>query len=159
MIHVPKSVQFEEVPAEKRYRTATLALSARIGSLYERALEEFGEEALELIRSVNREHAPDLARDLCPGKTESDAQDAALCLAHLLDLIGMEGEVTEISPDLARIRIEQCPFGNLRPEVCDARTALESGFVKALEKNLTLTVEACAARGDQACRLKIERSR
>ena len=130
MIRLPESVDYEEVPMEKRYRAATRALSARIGALYRRAVDEFGDEALELIRSVNREHARDLASDLCGGSGPRDAGDAARCLAHLLDLVGMDGEVLEVSPTSALVSVESCPFGISSPELCAARTTLEVEFVR-----------------------------
>lgn len=156
MIRVPESIPYEEVPLEKRYRAATRALSARIGALYRRAIEEFGDEVLELIRSVSRRHGRDLAEDLCDVKTRHDVQSVTFCLARLLDLVGMEGQVTEVSPQLARIRIDGCPYGISQPELCDATTALESEFIRTLNKDLRLMIEKCAAAGDESCQLRIQ---
>ena len=155
MIRIPESVSYEELPAEKRYGTATKALPARIGALYRRAVDEFGADALELVRSVNREHGRDLALELCDSQTPHDAGTAAVCLARMLDLIDMEGELTEISPGEARIRIEKCPYGITDPELCEARTALESEFLRTLNSDLTLDIERCAARGDSYCQFRI----
>ncbi len=157
MIRLPESIDYEEVPIEKRYRAATRALSARIGALYRRAVDEFGDEALELIRSVNRRHARDLARDLCEGGGPRDAGAAALCLARLLDLVGMDGEVLELSPACARISVESCPFGISSPELCEARTTLESEFVRSLADDLHVEIEKCAALGDESCQFRIDR--
>lgn len=157
MIRLPESIDYEEVPIEKRYRAATRALSARIGALYSRAVDEFGDEALDLIRSVSREHARDLALHLCPGTGKRDAQGAALCLAQLLDLVGMDGEVLEMAPDSARISVESCPYGISSPELCEARATLEAEFVRSLSGNLHFEIEKCAALGDEVCVFRIDR--
>ncbi|MCK4547626.1 MAG: hypothetical protein KAW17_09315 [Candidatus Eisenbacteria sp.] len=155
MIRLPKSIDYEEVPLEKRYRAATRSLSARIGALYGRAVEEFGDDALDLIRSVSLEHARDLAKELCGDNPQHDAKSATLCLAHLLGLVGMEVEAMEISPQRARIRIRQCLYRITRPELCQARLALESEFIRTLNADLTFEIEQCAARGDEACVFRI----
>jgi predicted hydrocarbon binding protein len=156
MIRVPESIDYEEVPLEKRYKTATRALSARIGALYRRAVDEFGEEALEIIRTVNRDHARDLAREMCRDASTANAEGAALCLARLLDLIGAEGEITELSSERARIQIDECLYGISNPNLCEARLTLESEFVKSLNPSLEFEIEKCAARGDDACAFRIK---
>jgi predicted ArsR family transcriptional regulator len=157
VIRLPESIDYEEVPLEKRYRAATRALSARIGALYRRAVDEFGGEALDLIRSVSRAHAQDLADELCEKTGKHDAGTAALCLAHLLDLEGMDGELLELSPESARFSIESCPYGISTPELCKARTTLESEFVRALSDGLHFEIEKCAALGDDVCVFQIGR--
>ena len=158
MIRLPDSIDFEALPVEKRYRAATRALSARLGALYRRAVDEFGDEALDLVRSVSREHARDLAKALCPKEESRDAGAAAVCLAHLLDLIGMDGEITEVSSQQARITLDACPYGVTSPGLCDARTTLESEFVKSLSGDLSFEIEKCAARGDARCQFRIQKS-
>ncbi len=157
MIRLPESIDYEEVPIEKRYRAATRALSARLGALYRRAVEEFGDEALDLIRSVSREHARDLAKELGSKDQSYDAGTAAVCLAHLLDLAGMDGEIVELSPERALITVESCPYGISGPELCEARTTLELEFVKSLAGDLHFEIEKCAALGDATCQFRIER--
>lgn len=159
MIRVPESVSYEEVPRERRYRTATRALAARIGTLYRRAVEVFGSEAEVLIRSVNRSHGRDLAREMSGGCTRHDAESAALCLARLLDLVGMEGEVTELSSEVSRIRILECPYNMSQPEICVSRTALESEFVRTLAQDLSFEIEHCMACRDPFCQFRIEKTR
>jgi hypothetical protein len=155
MIRLPESIDYEEVPLEKRYKTATRALSARIGALYRRAVDEFGDDALEIIRTVNRDHARDLAREMCRSESAANIEGAALCLARLLDLVGAEGEITELSSEVARVRIDECLYGIANPELCQARLTLESEFVKALNPSLAFEIEKCAARGDDACAFRI----
>jgi len=157
MIRLPDSIDYEEVPLENRYRTATRALSARIGALYAGAFEEFGPDALDLIRSVGEEHGRELAEALSGEGPPQDAQGAALCLARLMDLVGMTGRVTELSPEVARIQIETCPYGISDPALCEAKTSLELAFVRALGDSLVLEVEKSAARGDAVCQFKVLR--
>jgi len=53
MIKVPAGIEYAHVPAEKKYKSVTVALLKRILTIYKEIYRRFGQEGLDLIRDVS----------------------------------------------------------------------------------------------------------
>jgi hypothetical protein len=151
MIELPEGVEREEVPVEKRYRSATSALMNRIRRLYEELYSRFGEDGLELIRDVSTEFGGEVVERARKRGVGPDTKSVALYIARIFENVGGEGKIVIWTDDQVVIRIDKCPYPFKDPKICDAHTTMEKVVVEALGPGLRYRIDKSMPRGDAYC--------
>ncbi|TET47183.1 hypothetical protein E3J62_02260 [candidate division TA06 bacterium] len=157
MVELPEGVRIEEVPVEKRYRSATSALMNRVRRLYEEIYSRFGDEGLELIRDVSAQFGKEIAERAKKRVKESDAKSVALYIIRIFNNVRGEGKVVEWGENRVVIRVNRCPYPFESPELCDAHTTMERVVVETLGDGLRYYIEKSIPRGDSYCDHVIEK--
>jgi predicted ArsR family transcriptional regulator len=151
MIKLPKGIEVDEVPLDKRYRSNLKGLLTRIRMLYEAIEDRFGEEGLLLIRDVSSRYGRAIADRVRQREGVMDIHQTGKFLIKVFNGMRSEGEVTEWSDNRVVIMVPACPYPFTRPRICAAHTAMEEALVKGLNPQLDYVIEKCIPSGNEEC--------
>lgn len=159
MIKIPGHIDFQEASIEERYHGTVRGLQARIRDLYSEIVERFGQDGLQLIRSVSGQYGDSLGKHIYSRQGASSIQDVAKFLVKVFNNVLAEGEISEWSNERITIKVTRCPYPLTDPSICAAHTTMEEALVKNLNPDLDYHIEKCIPRGDQECWHVIKRKR
>lgn len=123
-------------------------------------VDKFGaEETMATLRShleQTGEPAPIFAEMM--GIQGNDAMSIAsiFCL-YEGQILSVEGEVTEASPERVVKRSTKCPFQSLSPAFCEAFTIMAEGMARAINPEYTIVTTQMMTRGDPVCEWVVEK--
>lgn len=159
MIKVPAGVEYAHVPAEKKYKSVTVALLKRILTIYKEIYRRFGQQGLDLIRDVSEKYGKEIAELGKKRVKAGDVKSVGLYLVRVFENINCEGEITEFSEDKVAIKLYQCPYPFDDPKICEAHTTMEEALVTALGDNLEYVITYSIPRGDPFCEHVVKRKK
>ena len=159
MIKLPPGIEIEEIPLEKRYKSAIDGWTTRIRKLYEAIEDRFGEEGLKLISEVSVQYGREIAERVKSRRPDMDLRQVGLFLVKVFNGMRSEGEILEWSDDKVTIMVPECPYPFTRPQICRAHTSMEEALVKGLNPDLDYIIEKRIPAGDSECWHVIRRRR
>jgi predicted ArsR family transcriptional regulator len=140
-----------EIPPERKHRSATLGLMQRIRMIYDALVDRYGDEGVEFIRDVSEQFGLQMAERARLRVAEGTPREVGLYLVRVFDMVGADGEVTDLTPDRVAIRVASCPYPFRDPRVCEAHTTMERALVQELGQDLDYTITHSIPRGDPYC--------
>jgi len=151
MILLPQGVEIGEVPIERRYSGVLRGLLTRIKGLYEAIYERYGDDGLELIRSVSSGYGAEIARRSRRGDPPWEIRKVGLYLVKVFDNMQSDGEVTEFTDRRVAILVPRCPYPFEHTQICAAHTSMERALVQGLNPDLDYCIENSIPAGDPFC--------
>lgn len=156
MIKLPENITIEEVPLEKRYRSAVAGLTVRIKTIYAKIYERFGEEGLDFIREISEQYGLELLERARKRIQGTDVKSVGLYIIRVFNTIRGDGEITELTDERVVIKVNKCPYGFTDVKMCEAHTAMEKVLVENLGANLRYYIPISIPKGDLYCEHVIE---
>jgi hypothetical protein len=144
---------------EQVYRSAVSGLYARLKSNYDFLFRRFGKEGLELIEEMSREYGLTVAQRAKSRLKHNDLVSVAEYLLRIFETVTRGSDlkpIVEQNHDRIVIRVDRCPLGFDKPEMCLAHTTMEKTVVEELNPNLTYRIGNSIPAGDASCEHIVE---
>jgi len=139
---------------EQVYRSAVSGLYARLRSNYDFLYRKFGDEGLKLIEEMSREYGLSVAQRAKERLAKKDLASVAEYLFRIFDTVTRGREIisaVEKGEDRIVIKVEKCPLGFDKPEMCRAHTMMEKTVVEELNPDLVYRIGRSIPAGDAYC--------
>jgi len=156
---LPEALQFERLSWEQKYRKAVQGYMRRLCSLYEAIYERFGEEGLELIRTVSRDFGTRVGQNARKKGEMKGVAQVGRYLLKVFDAVSDDWSVQEFSEDRLVIAVSRCPYPFKVEEICKAHTCMEQALVAALDPELDYRIGKSIPAGDAYCEHILTRKR
>jgi len=139
---------------EQVYRSAVSGLYARLRSNYDFLYRKFGDEGLKLIEEMSREYGLSVAQRAKERLAKKDLTSVAEYLFRIFDTVtrgrGIISAVEKGENSIV-IKVEKCPLGFDKPEMCRAHTMMEKTVVEELNPDLVYRIGCSIPAGDAYC--------
>lgn len=150
-MNLPEPLAFERLSLEEKYKKAVPGYMRRIRDLYEAIHDRFGEEGLELIRTVSRTYGTRIAENVKKKGALKGIVPVGRYLLKVFDMVSDDWEVFEFTEDRLVIGVHRCPYPFRRDAVCRAHTCMEQALVKGLDDTLDYRIGRSIPQGDAFC--------
>ena len=144
---------------EQVYRSAVSGLYGRLKSNYDFLYRKFGEEGLALIAEMSREYGMSVAKRAKARLSNNDLASVAEYLLRIFDTVARGRDLiatVEKNEDRVVIKVNRCPLGFDKPEMCRAHTTMEKTVVEELNPSLDYRIGKSIPTGDNCCEHIIE---
>jgi predicted ArsR family transcriptional regulator len=153
-------LQIPKVETEDAHGLALATWGQMCDTLVQVFVDKYGmDEALKMLRPYLEklgEPAPVFAEMMGIEGNDAMAIASIFCL-YEGQILKVEGEVTEASPDRVVKRSTNCPFQNLSSGFCWAFTIMAEGMAKAINPDYELKVTQMMTEGDPVCEWVVEK--
>jgi len=144
---------------EQVYRSAVSGLYARMRSNYDFIYQRFGSDGIKLIADMSREYGLSVARRAKNSLKRNDLSSVAGYLLRIFNTVGRGSDLTSLvehTGTRVTIRVERCPLGLDKAEICLAHTSMEKAVVEELNPELSYRIGKSVPAGDSYCEHIVE---
>lgn len=150
-MNLPDELKFKRLSFEEKYHRAVPGYMKRLRDLYEAIYEQFGEEGLDLIRTVSKKYGRRIGANVKKKGELKGVVQVGKYLLKVFDMVSDDWEIKEFSEDRLVITVSRCPYPFRRDEVCRAHTCMEQALVAALDDSLEYRIGCSIPAGDSYC--------
>lgn len=147
-------LKIPQIPPEMAHEQVIKAMGARDATILQTFVDKFGsEEAQKMIYPRLKELGKQMAATApTVGITGKDAI-AIASFIHLTEkqIMKIEGEPTEVSPDRVVKKITKCPLQNLPVDYCLSYQGLTDGIVEGINPEYKFITTKIIPKGDPIC--------
>lgn len=149
-----------KLPPEMAHEKIVAVMGGRDAMILQTVVDKFGsEEAQKMIYPRLKEMGKQLAA-MAPqmGITGKDAT-AIAAFIHLFEkqMMKIQGEPTEVSPNRVVKEITKCPLQNLPADFCLAYQGVVDGIIEGINPEYKWTLAKLIPRGDPICQWIVEK--
>jgi hypothetical protein len=149
-----------QIPPEMAHEQIITAMGTMEAMILQTIVEKFGsEEAQKMIYPRLKEMGKQMA-GMAPqmGITGKDATTIA-SLIHLFEkqMMKIEGEPTEVSPNKVVKEITKCPWQNLPLDYCLAFQGIVDGMIEGINPEYKWTLTKIIPKGDPVCQWIVQK--
>lgn len=149
-----------KLPPEMAHEQIVAAMGGRDAMILQTVVDKFGsEEAQKMIYPRLKEMGKQMAA-MAPqmGITGKDAT-AIAAFIHLFEkqMMKIQGEPTEVSPNRVVKEITKCPLQNLPADFCLAYQGVVDGIIEGINPEYKWTLAKLIPRGDPICQWIVEK--
>ena len=150
-MELPEELKFDRLSYEDKYHRAVTGYMRRLCEIYEAVCERFGEEGLELIRSVSADYGRRIAENAKKKGELKGVAQVGRYLIKVFDMVSDDWFVKEFSEDRLIIGVSRCPYPFVDDRICRAHTCMEEALVAGLDDRLDYRIGQSIPQGDPYC--------
>ncbi len=150
-MELPEELKFDRLSYEEKYHRAITGYMRRLCEIYEAVYERFGEEGLELIRSVSADYGRRIAENVKKKGELKGVAQVGRYLIKVFDMVSDDWFVKEFSQDRLIIGVSRCPYPFKDDRICRAHTCMEEALVAGLDDTLDYRIGRSIPQGDPYC--------
>lgn len=148
---LPEELYFKRLSYEEKYKRAVQGYMRRLCQVYEAVYERFGDEGLDLIRSVSREYGMKIGENARKKGHLRGVNEVGKYLIKVFDMVSDDWRVQAFSKDRLIIAVDRCPYPFKDEKICSAHTCMEQALVAALDPDLDYRIGRSIPKGDPYC--------